>query len=209
MVAAAAVLCAAILGASPTFAQSAGPSSQQTEALAPAKLLERLRHGGYVLYFRHAATNFTENDAHMRDFDDCANQRNLSDPGRDAARKIGLSIRALRIPIGKVSSSPYCRTVETAELAFGRTAKLHEARYGATGEKQDPYADLRKMLQTRPVDATNDVIVSHGNPFYRITGGLRLAEGEIAVVAPQGNRFEVVGRIRPEDWAALRAADGR
>jgi hypothetical protein len=49
------------------------------------------------------------------------------------------------------------------------------------------------------------VIVSHGNPFHAVAGPPYLAEGEIAVLRPRGaSRFSVVGRIRPEEWAALR-----
>jgi hypothetical protein len=31
-----------------------------------ASIVQRLREGGYVLYLRHASTDFTQNDAKMR-----------------------------------------------------------------------------------------------------------------------------------------------
>lgn len=46
-----------------------------------------LRQGGYVLYMRHAATDFSQTDARMRGYEDCANQRNLTDRGRAEARR--------------------------------------------------------------------------------------------------------------------------
>ena len=98
--------------------------------LAPQAAVDALRSGGYVLYFRHAATDMSKNDAGMTSFDDCPTQRNLVDRGRDDARAIGAAIRALGIPIGKVRASPFCRTVETAELAFGRAEKTSEVRGG-------------------------------------------------------------------------------
>ena len=175
------------------------------DLLAPPAAVDALRQGGYVLYFRHAATDMTKNDAGMKSFDDCPTQRNLVDRGRDDARAVGAAIKALGIPIGRVRASPYCRTVETAELAFGRAEKTAEVR-GGPARADDParYAALRKLLSERPAPGTNDVIVSHGNPFHAVAGPPYLAEGEAAVVLPTGDGFRVVARIRVEDWATAR-----
>ena len=51
----------------------------------------------------------------------------------------------------------------------------------------------------------NLVISSHGNPFYATAGAPYLAEGEAAVVRPMGKDFEIVARIRHDDWRALQA----
>jgi hypothetical protein len=59
---------------------------------------------------------------------------------------------------------------------------------------------LRKLLSTRISRGENLVISSHGNPFYALAGPPYLAEGEIAVVKPEGERFSVVARIRLADW---------
>ena len=174
--------------------------------LPAMQLIDEMRAGGRVLFLRHTATDFTENDSRMNGFEDCAHQRNLVDKGRDDARKIGIAIRALGIPIGRVMASPYCRTVETAELAFGRAEKMSEARYAA-GEGAERYADLRTQLGARPAKG-NVVIVGHGTPFYALTG-VRLVEGEVAVIRPLEGRFEILGRIKPDAWSALRNAAGR
>jgi phosphohistidine phosphatase SixA len=173
--------------------------------LPPAALLTVLRGGGHVLYLRHGATDHGENDRRMRSYEDCSGQRNLVDKGRDDSRKIGIAVRALRIPIGRVLSSPLCRSVESAELAFGRVEKVPEVRYRTEGAER--YAGLRELLMTRPAKG-NTVIVGHGTPFYRLTG-MRVAEGETAIVRPLGGRFEVIGRIKPDGWDALRAAAGQ
>ena len=55
-----------------------------------------------------------------RDLRDCARQRNLNAEGRRQARAIGTALRRLDIPVGEVVTSPYCRTRDTARLAFGR-----------------------------------------------------------------------------------------
>ncbi len=72
------------------------------------------------------------------------------------------------------------------------------------------YEGLKKLLSTPVAKGSNLVISSHGNPFHAVAGPPYLAEGEIAVVQPEGNgRFSVAARIRLEDWKALPAAAGR
>src|SRR6266436_504900 len=125
---------AALLLWAPAGSQTAGAqrSSLPSLELPPAELLAELRKGGYVLYFRHAATDFSQNDERMKSYEDCANQRNLIDRGRAEARAVGAAIRELRIPIEPVLASPFCRTVETAQLIFGRAQKMQEVRGGPT-----------------------------------------------------------------------------
>jgi hypothetical protein len=169
-------------------------------------LLRQLREGGYVLYMRHASTDFSQNDANMRGYEDCANQRNLTDKGRAEARAVGEHIKRLGIPIGSVLASPFCRTIETARLAFGKAQAMQEVR-GGPSRPEDPkrYEGLRKLLSTPPSPGSNTVISSHGNPFHAVAGPPYLAEGEMAVVRPQGDsRFAIVGKIRLEDWQLLK-----
>jgi Histidine phosphatase superfamily (branch 1) len=171
-------------------------------AQADPALLAKLRHGGYVLFLRHTSTDFSQNDTRMKSFEDCANQRNLTDKGRDEARALGAQIKRLGIPIGPVYASPFCRTQETARLAFGRAERTNEAR-GGPANTNDPtrYEPLRLLLSTKPPRGANAVIASHGNPFYALFGPPYLAEGEMAVVDPSA--FVVVGRIRLDDWRTL------
>jgi hypothetical protein len=55
------------------------------------ELLGALRAGGYILYFRHADTDHSQNDERMTSVEDCTTQRNLTDRGRDHSRAIGLA----------------------------------------------------------------------------------------------------------------------
>jgi len=177
-----------------------------TPALAQGPdLLAELRAGGHVLYLRHASTDFSQNDASMRSYEDCASQRNLTDKGRDEARALGEHIRRLKIPVGAVLASPFCRTMETARLAFGKAQAMGEVR-GGPARPDDParYASLKKLLSGRVPKGENLVISSHANPFYALAGPPYLAEGELAVIKPQDDSFAVIGRIRLEDWQALK-----
>jgi phosphohistidine phosphatase SixA len=185
-------------------------SSLPSRELAPAQLLAELRKGGYVLYFRHAATDFSQNDERMKSFEDCASQRNLIDKGRADARAVGAAIRELRIPVERVLASPFCRTLETAQLIFGRAEKMQEVRGGPTAPADsERYAALQRILATPVHAGTNVAVVSHGNPFYSVAGPPYLAEGEAAVVRPLGGDFEIVAKIRVESWDALKSAAQR
>jgi hypothetical protein len=173
--------------------------------LTPApSVLNALREGGYIIYFRHTSTDFGQNDDKMTGFEDCSKQRNLTDAGRAEARAIGAAIRSLRIPIGEVLASPFCRTRETAELIFGR-ATVSTAVRGGPASEGARYDDLRTLF-TRPVSGNvNLAIASHGNPFVAIAGPPYLAEGEAAVIQPLGDsRFSIVARIKKDEWATLR-----
>lgn len=185
------------LHAQPVAAELAGPA-----------LLAALRSGGFILYFRHAATDFGQNDEKMTGYEDCNTQRNLTDKGRAEARAIGADLRALGIPVGEVLASPFCRTRETAELIFGRATTSAAARGGpAQPDSPERYAALRELLATAVPSGSNLAIVSHGNPYRAVAGGPYLAEGEAAVIEPRGAAgFRVVARVRPDAWRTL--ADG-
>ena len=190
-------------------AASAPADGQQTRApaLAGAELLDALRGGGFILYFRHADTDFRQQDVRPVDLANCATQRNLTDRGRDHARPNGSAIRALAIPIGPVLASPLCRTVETAELAFGPAERADAVREpgGPPAGSPERFAPLRRVLSTLPPAATNEVVVGHAYPFYSLVGGQYLEEGEAAVVRPQAAGFEVVARVGLKEWRELAA----
>lgn len=171
-------------------------------AAAPdAGLIEQLRQGGYVLYLRHASTDFSQNDSRMTSYEDCARQRNLTDRGREEARTLGEHVRRWKIPIGDVLASPFCRTMETAQLAFGKATATNQVRGGPSSNEGGRYDALHRLLSSKPQAGANLVISSHGNPFYALAGPPYLAEGEMAVVRPEGDgRFSVIARIRLEDW---------
>jgi len=170
-------------------------------------LLAALKAGGLILYFRHTSTDFGQNDEQMTGFEDCARQRNLTDRGRDEARVIGVAIKRLGLPVGDVLASPFCRTMETARLIFGRAVSTPAVRGGpASGVAPERYAGLRQLLSSPPPSGTDLAIVSHGNPFRAVTDEPYLAEGEAAVIRPLGAAgFRIVARIPKDGWDSLGA----
>lgn len=141
----------------------------------------------------------------MTSFEDCASQRPLLDKGRDEARAIAGHLKRLGIPVDRVYASPFCRTTETAMLAFGKAERAPEARPGALkSDDTRRYDGLKKLLSTPPAPGTNNAVSSHGNPFFALFGAPYLAEGEIAVVRPGGkDGYALAGKIKLEDWPAL------
>ena len=186
------------------FAQTDTALPSPKDALSGPALVNVLRRGGYVIYFRHTSTDFGQNDEAMTSYDDCTKQRNLTEQGRAEARAIGGAIARLQIPIGDVLASPFCRTIETARLIFGRATPSLAVRGGPATNDGDRYADLRRLLST-PVPRGVDVaIASHGNPFRAVAGTPYLAEGEAAVIEPRGSEgFRIVARITKDGWNAL------
>jgi phosphohistidine phosphatase SixA len=175
------------------------------ETLAGPALLAALRQGGLIIYFRHTSTDFGQNDDQMTGYEDCARQRNLTEQGREEARQIGAAIERLRLPIGDVLASPFCRTMETARLMFGRAQATAAVRGGpARPDSPDRYAELRQLLSTPPRPGTDLVIASHCNPFAAVAGRTYLAEGEAAVIRPLGaNGFAIVARVTKDGWGVL------
>jgi phosphohistidine phosphatase SixA len=168
-------------------------------ALAPAHaaeaLWEAVRGGGHVLFVRHALTTPGVGDPAGFKLEECATQRNLSAEGRAQSQRLGEVLRERKVPIGEVLSSPWCRCIETAKLAFGR-AKPWAALSNLHARHQNADKQVREM---RPRIAThrgteNLVLVSHGSTALALTGE-HPAMGELLVLKPQPTGFRVVGRL--------------
>jgi len=195
----------ALLAAGLVAALAAAAQVPSSPPLAGVALGDALRRGGHVIFFRHAATDFSQSDGSMTSFDDCAKQRNLTDAGRNEARIIGEAIRRARIPVGEVLASPYCRTMETARLIFGRATATSAVVGGPPIDEENRYAALRAILAKGAPRGTNVAISSHANPFQAVAGPPQLAEGEAAIVAPGGPQgFRVIGRVRKDGWDELK-----
>jgi virginiamycin B lyase len=186
-------------------------------ALAPAAstanrpdLARTLRQGGVVLVFRHAATDFSKVDQDPVELARCSTQRNLSSEGRADARGIARGVRRLGLRIGTVLASPFCRTQETARLAFGR-ATVDRALLNTIAADHDAawraqIRAARRLLGTPPAGNTITVLVTHGSVVSDATGET-LEEGEALVVRPRGqSRFTIVARVLPREWSTLRVA---
>ena len=187
-------------------------AAQTTEGLQGTALLEALRNGGYKIYFRHAATDWTQHDqvSQAGDWTSCdpGRMRQLSEPGRQTAAAIGDALRRLDIPIGQVLASPYCRTVETARLMnlgpVETTTDIMNMRVAEFFGGSSAIAEhTRRRLSMLPQKAVNTILVAHGNVLVTATG-VYPQEAEAIVFEPQGNgSFTFIARILPQEWARL------
>jgi broad specificity phosphatase PhoE len=155
-----------------------------------------LAEGHGVAMIRHALAPGIGDPAHF-DIDDCDTQRNLSDPGREQARRLGSRFHDNGIHGAAVYSSQWCRCMETAELldlgpvsgleslnSFFRNNDLAESRTES----------LRQWLLGRTA-STPLVLVTHQVNIRALTGS-GASSGEMVVLRlDQAGAVSVLGRI--------------
>ena len=159
--------------------------------LSGERLVEALRDGGFVLYLRHTAT--VEGAPDGVPTDPGVQQRGLTEAGRAEARALGAAIAELDLPIGDVVASPFCRTLETAELAFGQTDLDDRLLPDDEG--------VRDLLSDEP-SSGNRVLVGHISNVRRVSGATP-EEGGTVVFRPHGDGFSIVAEIAPGGWQRL------
>ncbi|MFC4024225.1 histidine phosphatase family protein [Oceanobacillus longus] len=174
-------------------------------------LFDALRRGGYIFYARHGEATVGR-DLPNLNFQNCLTQRNLSEKGRRQATYYGEILRSLQIPIQfPVSASPFCRTIETAQLAFGsgnvQVDPFLVDIYRLSGdlissERQGILNNLLFMLERIP-EGGNKVIVAHS--FPEGVGLGQIPDMGTVIISPkgQGSGFEVVSKLSLSDFSSL------
>jgi broad specificity phosphatase PhoE len=134
----------------------------------------------------------------------------LSEEGKRQAREFGAAVRKLGIPIGEVLVSPYCRTRETAQLAFERDGTVSPLLTTwddlSVDQKTARATELRRLLDTRPGDGKNTLLVTHTGNLLWTLGLDSKPEGLTHVFEPTGlsiARPGYLGRIEPGQWRSL------
>ena len=161
-------------------------------------LWQRLRSGGHVILMRHAITTPGLGDPVGFRLDDCATQRNLTDAGRDDARRVGAAFRSRGVPVGRVLSSPWCRCVETSRLAFdsAETWTPLSNLFDNRAREAEQMRALREIAGRRP-SGGNLVLVTHGSVVQPLTG-IQPAPAELVILTPDdAGRFKIAGRLTP------------
>lgn len=175
--------------------------------LSGERLVQELRRGGYVVVVRHTATEEGGVDDPAQ-LTDCAPQRELTDEGRQQARDLGTAIRDLEIPVGRVVASPYCRTRETAELAFGKDAVETDPLLlplPGTGKpgNDEAIVEVTRLISSTTPESANTAIVTHISVIEPVTGATP-EEGGSVVFEPEGDgELRLVAEVPPGGWAKL------
>lgn len=173
-------------------------------ALADEAAWRALKTGGMVVLMRHASPERGpgKGDSLLRDAS-CARERNLSQQGKDEARRVGQAFEARGIAVGEVWSSPYCRTRDTARIAFGSaqpTDFLSLAEVLTPAEAARHTAEAMRQIGSYRGNA-NRVMVTH-EPNIAAISFEPIEVGAFLVLRPKGDSdFDVVGKITPGDLA--------
>ncbi|MEH2597400.1 phosphohistidine phosphatase SixA [Bradyrhizobium sp. AZCC 1577] len=179
-------------------------------------LVASLKGCGYVIVFRHGATDDSQKDIYPFKFDDMSAQRQLSEKGRTLARELGAALAKLGIPIGEVYTSQLNRAVETGKLLSGKDVSpvdaLTDSGAGSASAMANPDGKNAKIgravrdLVNAPLKAgVNNVVVTHktnvADAFGKEFGDIR--EGEALVYKTGGSGPAVlVTRVQPGEWIA-------
>lgn len=167
---------------------------------APAAATEAgwalLREGGQVVLLRHANAAGTHDSATV-DPEDCTTQRNLSERGRQQARKIGSLFAARSVPIDRVQSSRYCRAFDTGRIAF-RDNDIEKAEALDPPPADEAGAAARKEAMMEIIrgftGSGNLVLITHLENITALTGAAA-REGEAVIIGERGEGLHVLGRI--------------
>ncbi len=172
---------------------AATPTDAQEQALRAG-----LAAGG-VLMFRHALAPGTFDPPGFK-LDDCTTQRNLSEEGRRQARRIGAWLAARGLQPRQVRSSPWCRCLETARLAFGDRveawAALGSPRAGSDEVNAQALAQLRARLAVVTARRPGfEVWVTHMFVFSALLGEGAGSGDAVLLGQGRGQAPEVIVRL--------------
>ncbi|MBP6404557.1 MAG: histidine phosphatase family protein [Proteobacteria bacterium] len=148
-------------------------------AQAPDAMAAAVRAGGCAVLIRHAQTVAGVGDPEGFRVDLCSTQRNLSDDGRNQARRIGQWFQARGFKPRAVQSSAWCRCKDTADLAFGRHVvwPALNSTFGNRDAQAGQTAQLRAALARIP-PGQFEVWVTHQVNMTALTGeGMVMGEG--------------------------------
>jgi len=169
----------------------------------PAALWSALRDGVRVALVRRTDAPGGAGDPPGFVLGICATQRNLSEQGRAEASALGERFRTAKIPVGKVLTSRWCRSRDTASLM--NTGLVEEERTFdyAYAELNRPRAGELTARPTAVIAASKGpgalVVVTHGSNINLLTG-TDPGQGGIVVVEPDpksDKQFRMLGRIPP------------
>jgi phosphohistidine phosphatase SixA len=177
-------------------------------------LVAELEQGGYVIVFRHGATNRDQADIDPLNHDNITKQRLLSEQGREVAKQLGEALKTLGIPLSKVYTSKFNRAVETGKLLSRSdvTPSLDITEGGLVVtpiENDRRAAALKTMVGTMPEAGENILIVTHKPNILDAFGKdwFEVKEGEASVFKPDNlGKAVLIARVQAVDW--IKAASG-
>lgn len=155
---------------------------------------------GAIVLVRHATAPGIGDPPGFR-LGDCATQRNLDDNGRAEARALGEQMRKRGIRVAAVWTSQWCRTRETARLAFGEGLPRAEPAFNSFFDSSDPAretqtAKARAML-ARWTGPGTLVVVTHQVNISALAGISTASAQAVVMRAEPGGGLRVIGSLAP------------
>ncbi len=171
-------------------------------------LWETLKQPGHFVLMRHALAPGTGDPGNFQ-LDDCGTQRNLSDGGRQQARRTGEAFRENGITDVAVYSSLWCRCLETARLlGFGDTTPLPSLNSFFQERSEGPAQTRQLQEDVRGMDLSRTVILVTHQVNVTAFSGVNPRSGEMVVMRRTTDyRFETVGSIDPLSAMAARPTE--
>ena len=166
-------------------------------ALASAKEVWPSMPSGTVVLFRHALAPGGGDPTGFQ-LNNCATQRNLSAEGRAQAVRIGEAFQRRGIEVSTVWASEWCRTRDTADLAFPAKRvdqPLFNSFFSATEREPAQTRAALDLLSTWKGPGVL-VVVTHQVNITSLTGVVP-DSGEGVVITLKGHDVKVLGRIKP------------
>ncbi|MEO5734669.1 MAG: histidine phosphatase family protein [Rubrivivax sp.] len=161
----------------------------------------RLRQGGVVIVFRHAQAPGVYDPPSFK-LGDCSTQRNLDAEGRAQARRIGAWFKQRGLQPTQMRSSPWCRCIDTATLAFADIggvqpwAALGSPRIGSDAENAAALQALHRGIADAPHSGF-EVWVTHSFVLSALVGsGAGSGEG-LVMSADAAGLPQVLARLPP------------
>jgi phosphohistidine phosphatase SixA len=149
-----------------------------------------------ILLLRHANAPGVGDPSGFK-LGDCSTQRNLDDVGRAQSRRIGELLRTSPVKVGAVWSSQWCRTRETAALAFPelvvRDVTAFNSFFAERNREPDQVREAMKLLrQWRGPGVL--LVVTHQVNITSLSGVVP-ASGEAVVVRWRDGALRTLGRF--------------
>lgn len=189
---------------------SIGKGHAKEPGFLPApKVLELLKSGGYILYFRHFETGADTPDQIKAMLGDCATQRQLNARGASQAIAVRDAVQRNGVSISTIYSSPFCRAWQSADLAFGGHnivdgLKLPPAKDYSPEQRAQMKTALVPLLTASVPAGANVVIMAHDDNLPAAGGPDIKQQGEAVLIKPTaGSGFEVIGHVAPKAWYAM------
>ena len=190
--------------------------SPQSRAADLDGLVSSLKDGGYVIVFRHGATDDSQKDVYPFKFDDMSAQRQLNEKGRELARELGAALKKLGVPIGEVYTSRLNRAVETGKLLgakeVSRLDELTDSGAGSVSAMANPDGKnakagraVRDLVNAPPKAGLNNLAVTHktnvADAFGKEFSDIREGEALVYKTSSSGPAV-LIARVQPSEWIA-------